>query len=166
MTLGTTPSIKDRLNYNFVNLFRSSNRREFPISSQNVNPVIYRLVKHELLSIKTLSVSKADEIFLFDRYNITFTLSDKFANHFVLMRGLLEFSRPGKIKIISNVNDRSFHVDISERDADDLLTHLEITLNALVKEIKFKESLRALINFEEKVKQGQARLFASLRQSA
>ncbi len=166
MTLVTTPSIRERLNYNFVNLFKLSGRTDLPIQGQQLNSAVDRLVKHELLSIKSLSVAKADAIFLVDRYDITFTLSNKFAEHFVLLRGLLEFSRPKTIRIISSPIDKSFHVEFSENEADHLVIHMETVLNWLVKEIKFKESLRTLINFEEKMKREQARLYANLKLSA
>ena len=71
MTLVTTPSIRERLNYNFVNLFKLSGRTDLPIQGQQLNSAVDRLVKHELLSIKSLSVAKADAIFLVDRYDIT-----------------------------------------------------------------------------------------------
>ena len=166
MTLVTTPSIRERLNYNFVNLFKLSGRRDLAIQSRQLNSAIDRLVKHQLLSIKSFSVAEADAIFLVDRYNLTFTLSNKFAEHFVLLRGLLEFSRPKTIRIVSSPIDKSFHVEFSENEADHLVTHMETILTWLVKEIKFKESLSALINFEEKMKREQARLYANLKLSA
>lgn len=166
MTLVTTPSIWERLNYNFVNLFKSSSRREHAIPSQKLHATIQRLINHDLLSVRNLSVAKADAIFLFDRYNITFTLSNKFAGHFVLLRGLLEFSRPRTIKISANASDKTFHVELSENEADYFVSYVETILKSLLKEIKFKESLRALINFEQKVKREQVLLYANLKLSA
>lgn len=166
MTVVTTPSIRERLNYNFVNLFKSSGRRELAVPSQKLNATIQRLIKHDLLSVKSVSVAKADAIFLFDRYDLTFTLTKKYAGHFVLLRGLLEFSRPRTIKINSNTSDKSFRVEFSEKEADHIVSYIEAMLNSLLKEIKFKDSLRTLINFEQKVKREQALLYANLKLSA
>ena len=166
MTLVTIPSIRERLNYNFVSLFKVSSKTDLVNSPRKLNSAIGRLVTHDLLSIKSLSVAKADGIFPVDRYNITFALSNKFADHFVLLRGLLEFGRPRTIKIIPSARDRNFYVEFSGNDAGHFVTHLEAILNSLVKEIKFKESLRALITFEEKVKREQAVLYANLKLSA
>ncbi len=147
MTLVTTPSIWERLNYNFVNLFKSSSRRELAVPSQKLNATVQRLIKNDLLSVKSVSVAKADAIFLFDRYNLTFTLTNKYAGQFVLLRGLFEFSRPRNININSNTSDKSFRIEFSEKEADHIVSYIETMLNSLLKEIKFKESLRALINF-------------------
>lgn len=166
MTLVTTPSIRERLNYNFVNLFKSSSRRELAIPSQKLNAAIQRLIKHDLLSVKALSVAKADAIFLFDRYDLTFTLTNKYAGYFVLLRGLLEFSRPRTIRINHSTGDKSFRIEFSEKEADHIVSYIETMLNSLLKEIKFKESLRALINFEQKVKREQALLYTNLKLSA
>ena len=166
MTLVTTPSIRERLNYNFVNLFKVLSRRDLANSPGKWNSAIDRLVTRDLLTVKSQSVAKADAIFPLDRYNITFTLPNKYTDHFVLLRGLLEFSRPRTIKIISSALDRSFYVEFSENQAEHFVTYLETILNSLVKEIKFKESLRALIIFEEKVKLEQAVLYANLKLSA
>ena len=167
MTLVTTPSIKERLNYNFVNLFKNSRKLVEAVDlPQKPNPAIDRLIKNEIISIKSLTTSPADGIFLLDRYAITFRLSDKFANHFVLLRGLLEFSRPKTIEITPNAIDKTFYVELSKTQADHFVTHLDTILGWLIKEIKFKESLKALITFEKKVKREQAILYANMRQSA
>lgn len=167
MTLVTTPSIKESLNYNFVNLFKTSRKLVKAVDlPQKANTAIDNLIKNEIISVKTLTTSSADEIFLLDRYAITFKLSDKFANHFVLLRGLLEFSRPKTIEITTNATDKTFHVELSETQADHFVTHLDTILGWLIKEIKFKESLRALITFEKKVKREQAILYANMRRSA
>jgi hypothetical protein len=167
MTLVTTPSIKERLNYNFVNLFKTSRKLVKAVDlPQQPNPAIDRLLKNEIISIRSLTTSPADGIFLVDRYAITFRLSDKFADHFVLLRGLLEFSRPKTLEITPNATNKTFHVEFSETQADHFVTHLDTVLGWLIKEIKFKESLRALITFEKKVKREQAILYANMRQSA
>lgn len=167
MTLVTTPSIKERLNYNFVNLFKTSRKLVRAIDlPQKRNSSIDRLIKNEIISIKSLTTVPADGIFLLDRYAITFRLTDKFANHFVLLRGLLEFSRPKTIKITSNAIDKTFHVELSETQANHFVNYLDMKLGWLMKEIKFKESLRALIIFEKKVKREQAILYANMKISA
>jgi hypothetical protein len=166
MTLVTTPSIRERLNNNFVNFFKVATWRDEASSPQRLTPAIERLVKNEILAIKSLSVSKADAIFIVDRYDITFTLSNKFAEHFVLLRGLLEFSRPKTIRIISNRTDNTFHVLLSEEDDDHFVAHLEKILSWLVREINFKKSLKAMVNFEKKVKREQEILYANLRLTA
>jgi len=166
MTLVTTISIRERMNYNFVNLFKAVSGFGKSTVPSKLNPAVDRLVKNKLVSIASLSVTKADAIFHVDRFNLTFTLSNENAEHFVLLRGLLEFSRPKTIKIISNSTDKTFRAAFSEKDADHFVTYLETILNRLIREIKFKKSLRALIAFESKVKREQAILYADLKLSA
>jgi hypothetical protein len=167
MTLVATPSIKERLNYNFVNLFKTSRKLVKAVDlPRKPNPAIDRLIKNEIIFISSLTTSPADGIFLLDRYAITFRLSDKFSNHFVLLRGLLEFSRPKTIVITPNATDKTFHIALSETQADHFVAHLDTILGWLIKEIKFKESLRALITFEKKVKREQAIFYANMRKSA
>jgi hypothetical protein len=166
MTLVTTPSIRERLNNNFVNLFKAPSRTDEANSFQKLPPVIERLVKNELLAIKSISVSKADAIFLVNRYEITFSLSNKFAEHFVLLRGLIEFSKPKTIRITASRTDNTFHLSFSEGEADHFVAHLEKILDWLVREIRFKKSLKALVTFEKKVKREQEILYANLKLTA
>lgn len=165
MTLVATPSIKEKLNNNSFNLFKAPGKPTAVIALKS-NTVIDRLNKNEIIYIKSFTAAPADGLFLHARYAITFSLKDKFATHFVLLRGLLEFSRPKTIKIMPNTISKNFYIELSENQVEHFVTYLETIVAWLMKEIKFKEALRALITFEKEVKHKQATLYANLRASA
>lgn len=160
MTLVTTPSIRERLNHDIFDLFRTSSRKlsTFDFSKKD-NHAIDRLTKNKIISVSSVNFMHPD------RYEVGFTLTNKFASHFVLLRGLLEFSRPKTIKVTANRADQSFYTEFSESQADDVVSYIETITGWFVKETKFKEAVRALIIFEQKVKREHAMLYAKMKDS-
>jgi hypothetical protein len=166
MTLVTTPSIMERLNHDFIDVFRTlHSTRGTVYFSMKKNDAIDRLGKNKIITVSSIKYTPADGILLIDRYAVSFTLADKLASHFVLLRGLLEFSRPNTIKIIATPTDKTFYTEFTESQADDVVTYIETIAEWLVKEIKFKKALRALIIFEKRVKREHAILYAKMQGS-
>jgi hypothetical protein len=166
MTLVTTLPARERLNNNLVTFFKQSLK-----DVQSSDTLLRRILKddnlilipeNKVISVVALQVVPADRIIRRKRYFITFKLNDHFAKHFVLLSGILEFSRPKDIKVSRHKIARIFEVELSEMQAGRFSSYMQTILTWLIKEIKFKESLKDLIAFEKKVKQEQAILYSSV----
>jgi hypothetical protein len=163
MTLVTTPSIRERLNHDLINIYRTS--RSTVYFSKKENDAIDRLTKNKILTVSSIKFTPAGGILFTDHYAISFSLTDKLASHFVLLRGLLEFSRPKTMKVTADSTDKTFYTEFTESQVDDVVTYIETIAGWLVKEIRFKEALRSLIIFEKSVKRTYAELYAEMQGS-
>src|SRR5688572_7296272 len=171
MTLATTRPEQERQNYNFLAVFNNAKKSSAAVE---VAPDIIRentvqnrlaniLAHSQALSIVSFKVIPAGKLFVSNKYLITVKLTEQFASNFVLLRGLLEFSRPKDIIISSQAKDQTFEIEVLETQANYLLSYIETIIGWLIKEIKFKSALKAIISFENRVKQEQAILYSSMR---
>src|SRR5687768_11495050 len=87
---------------NFLNVFIRSktapdNVGELPAKEATVNPILDWFEKSGMLETIEFKSIAAGKIFQSDRAIVKFRLSGIYHEHFVLFRGLLEFSRPKQI---------------------------------------------------------------------
>lgn len=117
-----------------------------------------------LKPVKSTTIA-ANRIFLTDRVIIKFELSNDYREHFVLLRGLLEFSRPKGIAISAHNSEKNFELHIGNDQAAAVISYLHIILQSFIKEINFKKALKSVLVFEQTVKQQQAKLYNTLKVS-
>jgi hypothetical protein len=156
---------------NFLNIFIRSktapdNADDLASKSTVANPLLDWFGKSSILESVAFKSIPAGKIFQSDRAIIKFRLSGIYHEHFVLFRGLLEFSRPKRIAISVNNSERTFEVFVGTDQASAVVEYLDLILKLLTQEIKFKKSLKAILRFEESVRVEQARLYTELKASA
>jgi hypothetical protein len=123
------------------------------------------LSSSQIISIEESRKISVDRISPHVQYFITFKLTTPFKKHFVLLRGLLDLGGLKNINLTANKTDKTFHAEVLETQFEHFVYHIETILKFLIEEIKFKEGLRELINFEKNVKREHAMLFAKLQTS-
>src|SRR5688572_4044286 len=105
---------------NFLNYFlglknntRQQNLKVLAEPKSVAEKVLWRWLENSVLlkPVKSTTIA-ANKIFLTDRVIIKFELSDEYREHFVLLRGLLEFSRPKEITISVQRADKTFELHI------------------------------------------------------
>ena len=156
---------------NFLNVFIRSktapdNVGELPVKEAAVNPILDWFEKSSMLEPVEFKSIPAGKIFQSDRAIVKFRLSGIYHEHFVLFRGLLEFSRPKQIGILFNRSERTFELFVGTDQASAVTEYLDLMLKLLIQEIKFKKSLKAILRFEESVRAEQSRLYSELKASA
>ncbi len=155
---------------NFFNLFVRSRKttiktRGIELTSPKTdfqNPVADWFEKSSFLVPVEFQTIRAGEIFKADRLIVKFKLSDTYRDQFVLLRGLLSFSRPKEISISANNFQKTFELHLGKDQAEAVTTYLDKILDLLTKEIKFKKSLKAVLRFEQSIKLEQAKLYKAL----
>jgi hypothetical protein len=173
MTLATTRPERERQNYNFLAVFNNAKKSSTEvevapeiIQENTVENRLASILAHsQTLSIVSFKVIPAGKLFVSNKYLITVKLTEQFATNFVVLRGLLEFSRPKNITMSSRTKDQTFEIELLETHADHFLTYIQTILGWLINEIKFKQALKAIIKFENRVKQEQAILYSNMRSS-
>ncbi|MBT1703920.1 hypothetical protein [Chryseosolibacter indicus] len=96
------------------------------------------------------------------RTRLSLTLKDEFINHFVMVKGLLEFSRSKDYQFSYNVAERSFLVDFDESLEDGLKELLTFVSARLSEEIRFKKALTQIREIEARHKEELAALYKAL----
>ncbi len=97
-----------------------------------------------------------------DRTRLQFRVKDEFATHFVLIKGLVEFTRPATLKFKFTVIDGLIETDVDVNQFDELKSLLNLVFNELWKELKFKASLKKAIQFEERYKLERAEVYSTI----
>jgi hypothetical protein len=154
---------------NFFNLFvsskRTANKTHDELAHRDlVDDSFQRWFKNSnVIEPVTFKSIPAGEIFGADQVIVKFRLADLYEDQFVLLRGLLEFSRPKEISISSNNSEKTFQFHIGRDKVLAITTYLDKILALFAKEIRFKESLKAVIRFEQATRLEQSRLYRELR---
>jgi hypothetical protein len=123
------------------------------------------VVNHELLDW----VSNSDTIELVKHsitidnvFTLEFKLNETYHSNFVLLRGLLEFTRPKLIVLTDNRVDKTFTISFSSAIEDESLSYLDTAINWLHQEIQFKKALKKIIAFEEKYNRDRRNIYDSI----
>jgi len=156
---------------NFLNVFiRSKTTPEnidaLALKDSTVNPILDWFGKSGILEPIEFKSIPAGKIFQSDRAIVKFKLSGIYLEHFVLFRGLLEFSRPKRISISFNNSERTFELFVGTDEVSTVTEYLDVIQKLLIQEIKFKKSLKAILRFEACVRAEQSRLYSELQASA
>jgi len=155
---------------NFLNVFIRSKTTTGTVEpaskSAAVNPLLDWFDKSGILEPVSFKGIPAGKIFQSDRAIVQFRLSGIYHEHFVLFRGLLEFSRPKWISVSFNNSERTFELFVGIDQATVVTEHLDLILKLLINEIKFKKSLKTILRFEESVRAEQSRLYGELKASS
>jgi hypothetical protein len=115
------------------------------------NQTLSELPLHDLVETKVYSnpfVCENDSHFNESRIKVKYELNNEMKVHFVLFRGLVEFSRSKDFYFVFNRHDNSFVVDVSRNKIVNLKELLSNVSTQLAEELKFRKKLKAAIHFE------------------
>lgn len=118
-----------------------------------------------VLTVVEATALPIGELFKNDRLVIRFQLVQGYQHHFGLLRGLFGFTRPKNLEISSIFTDRVFEFQFSANETRTIIRYVDEKLASIKKEISFKESLRAVVDFEQRVRQEQTKLYSALKSS-
>jgi hypothetical protein len=154
---------------NFLNVFirpKTTPENVDALKDSAVNPILDWFGKSSILEPVAFKSIPAGKIFQSDRAIVKFKLSGIYHEHFVLFRGLLEFSRPRRISISFNNSERTFELFVGIDEISAVTEYLDLIQKLLIREIKFKKSLKAVLRFEAWVRAEQSRLYKELKSSS
>ena len=96
------------------------------------------------------------------RIRIILYVSDEVKQHFILIKGLIEFSRGQNFSFAYNKEAGSLQTDFHEENAALLESFLRGIEAWLVKEIAFGKALKEVISFEEQYKKKRSLIYSSI----
>lgn len=97
-----------------------------------------------------------------DRARLRFNVTDEFSKHFVLIKGLLEFSRPSQLKFTFTQDQKQIETDLGVTQFEELNNLFLIVYRELLKEIRFKAALKKAIEFEQRYKREGAEVYSAV----
>ena len=114
--------------------------------------------------IENILFSKVSPLFYKSRVHFSFSLSEEFKKNFVLIKGLIEFHRSKNFSFEYNFEQKAIETDIEVSQLEDLQAFLNDVSVWLRQEIKFKETLKIILDFENRYKVAKAEVYALLKE--
>jgi hypothetical protein len=115
--------------------------------------------------IENILFSKASPLFYKTKVHFSFSLSEEFRKNFVMIKGLIEFHRSKNFSFEYNFAQKAIETDIEVSQVEDLRAFLHDVSIWLRQEIKFKETLKIILDFENRYKVAKAEVYALLKNS-
>jgi hypothetical protein len=115
--------------------------------------------------IENILFTKASPLFYKTRVHFSFSLSDEFKKNFVMIKGLIEFHRSRNFSFEYNSGQKVIETDIEVSQLEDLRAFLNDVSIWLKQEIKFKETLKVILDFEHRYKIAKSEVYALLKNS-
>lgn len=97
------------------------------------------------------------------RVRMTFFISDKFKDHFGLIRGLIEFHRERNLVFSYDIKNRSVGVDIKSEHLSLVQAFLSKVFDWVVKEKQFRHALKLAIEFENRYRLERDSIYGILK---
>jgi hypothetical protein len=113
-------------------------------------------LNYKLNASRVLDSSQYDVIF-------NFVLADKYANQFVLLRGLFEFHNISSVSVYADRASRSFRIELKGDDTTEIKKYFNLIFTSFLKEINFKKILKGIIKLEQRIKREQDLAYSSLK---
>jgi hypothetical protein len=97
-----------------------------------------------------------------DRARLQFNVTDEFFTQFILIKGLIEFSRPNTLKFKFTLDQKAIETDLPVNQFGELANLFLNIDKELNKEIRFKAALKRAIQFEQRYNQERAEVYSSV----
>ncbi len=103
----------------------------------------------------THEILPAGNLYYKDSLVLKFSLADKYAGYFPLLRGLFGFGKLRGVSVSPNAQNRTFQIVISSGLIENATFYFEQLFLELTREIKFKEALKDLLNTQREADRTQ-----------
>ncbi len=90
-------------------------------------------------------VVPAGNLYYKDSLILKFSLSDKYARYFPLLRGFFGFGKLTGLTVLSNTEDKTFQIVLYSVQSENVLHYFEHLFLALKREINFKVALKDVL---------------------
>ena len=113
--------------------------------------------------VENILFSKVSPLFYKTRVHLSLVLSEELKRNFVMIKGLLEFHRSRHFSFEYNFSQKTIETDIEVSQLKDLRAFLHDVSIWLTQEIKFKETLKTILDFENQYKVTRSLVYALLK---
>lgn len=110
--------------------------------------------------VENILFSKVSPLFYKTRVHLSLVLSDEFKKNFGLIRGLIEFHRLKHFSFEYHFGQATIETDIETSHLGELQSFLTAVSIWLKREIHFKNSLKVILEFENRYKLAKTEVYA------
>lgn len=110
--------------------------------------------------IENILFGKVSPLFYKTRVHLSLALSDEFKKNFGLIKGLIEFHRSKHFSFEYHFGSGTVETDIETSQLGELRSFLTDVSTWLKREIHFKNSLKVILEFENRYKLAKADVYA------
>ena len=114
-------------------------------------------------AIENILFDKVTALYYKKRVRLSFSLSEEFKKHFVMIRGLIEFHRSKSFSFHYDGKQKAFETDVDETQLKHLQSFFNKVSSWLKEEIRFKKALKIVLEFEHRYKIEKASVYTLLR---
>ena len=141
----------------------SSEEQYLQINYQEVKETAQQsVIINSFPSIENALFDQVSPLYYKTRVRLSFTLSEEFKKHFVLVKGLIEFHRSALFSFEYQQAYKIIETDIEVSQLDELQQFLDIILKWTNQEISFKRALKLVLEFENRYKIAKAEVYTQL----
>ena len=97
-----------------------------------------------------------------ERARLQFNVTNEFVSHFILIRGLIEFTRAKHLKFTFAPDIKRMEIDLEVGQFDELSQLFRTVYSELKKEIRFKIALKKAIEFDEQYKREREQIYLAV----
>jgi hypothetical protein len=120
------------------------------------------VIFNALPSIESPLFDQVSPLYYKTRVRLSFSLSEEFKKHFVLVKGLIEFHRSTSFAFEYSPVYKIIETDIEVSGLGALQQFLDNVLTWTNQEISFKRALKLVLDFENRYKIAKAEAYAQL----
>jgi hypothetical protein len=100
-----------------------------------------------------------------DNAHFSFHVSETFAPHFTLVKGLIEFNRPKDLLFTYDRVDKRIEIKIIRQQLESLAQFLHSVNEWLTQELRFKTQLKVVLDFEDRYRKERDLIYNGLNHS-
>lgn len=105
----------------------------------------------EIVNTVENNVLPAGNLYYKDSLILKFSLTEKYAGYFPLLRGLFGFGKLTGLTISSSNENKTFQVVISSGREENVIDYFGALFSELARELKFKRALKDLLHIQKEV---------------
>ena len=113
--------------------------------------------------VENILFGKVSPLFYKTRVHLSLALSEEFKKNFVMIKGLIEFHRSRHFSFEYSFSRKTIETDIEVTQLEDLRAFLHDVSIWLTQEIKFKETVKIILDFENQYKVASSLVYALLK---
>jgi hypothetical protein len=110
-------------------------------------------------------VVPAGNLYYKDSLILKFSLSDKYARYFPLLRGFFGFGKLTGLTVLSNIEDKTFQIVLYSVQSENVLRYIEHLFLELKREINFKVALKDVLVAQQEATRIQKISFRNFEKS-
>lgn len=121
----------------------------FVTEEKPFSDILHFFDRSDVVNTIVHDVRPAGNLYYKESLILKFSLTDKFAEQFSLLRGLLGFGKWDGLSILSDTGSKTFQLVVSAGQTENAIHYFERLFLDITKEIRFKTALKSVLKAQQ-----------------